>query len=237
MTITPEPVWCDGLSTTIAWASAEVTKFALEGNIFTTGGAVQWLGEFLNLPDPVRDAARLAMSVPDNGGVYLVPAFTGLGAPHWDAAARGVLSGLTRGSTAAHAARAALEAIAFQVRDVFEAMRHAAGNPIAALLADGGGTRNDFLMQFQADILDRVVLRSADPDVSARGAAWLAGLAAGIWKSLPELAALPRAEQRFEPAMKPSERARLYDGWREAVRRATNLETNLETQSAPFVKL
>ncbi len=225
MTITAQPVWAAGLSTAIAWSRDEgaretETKFALEGNIFTTGGAVQWLGEFLGLPDPVEDAVRLAASVPDSAGVYLVPAFAGLGAPHWNDAARGLLCGLTRGSGAAHAARAAVDSIAYQVRDVLEAMEQAGGAPIPALLADGGGTRNASLMQFQADILDRPVVRSAAADVSAMGAAWLAGLASGIWPSLHALAALPREEQRFEPAMKREDRARLYDGWREAVRQA-----------------
>ena len=220
MTVTPEPLWSEGLSTAIAWSAAQETKFALEGNIFVTGGAVQWIGEFLGLPDAARDAAQLATTVPDNGGVYLVPAFAGLGAPHWNDSARGLLSGLTRGATRAHAARAAVEAIAFQIRDVFEAMESATGGRIPGLLADGGGTRNDFLMQFQADILDRAVVRSASADVSAIGAAWLAGLAAGVWTSLDELAALPRTEERFEPAMAHTERDRLLGGWREALRQA-----------------
>jgi glycerol kinase len=223
MTITREPAWGEGLSTTIAWSRPAETKYALEGNIFTTGGAVQWVGEFLRLADPAHDAAVLAQTVPDNGGVYLVPAFTGLGAPYWTDSARGTLSGLTRGATAAHAARAALEAIAFQISDVFEAMEKAGGYRIPALLADGGGTRNDFLMQFQADVLDRAVVRSASVDVSAIGAAWLAGLAAGVWKSLDALAALPRAERRFNPSMAASERDRLLSGWREAVARTVGL--------------
>ncbi|MCX6632777.1 MAG: FGGY-family carbohydrate kinase, partial [Candidatus Solibacter sp.] len=156
----------------------------------------------------------------DSGGVYLVPAFVGLGAPYWNDAARGLLAGLTRGATAAHAARASLEAIAYQVRDVFEAMDRDLGRPLPALLADGGASRNDRLMQFQADILARPVVRSASPDLSATGAAWLAGLAVGVWRSLEELAALPRPEQRFEPRMPESERTRLYDGWLRAVARA-----------------
>jgi len=221
MTITREPAWVDGLSTTVAWACGGATKYAVEGNIFATGGAVQWIGDFLGLADPARDAAQLAATVPDNGGVYLVPAFAGLGAPHWNDAARGSLGGLTRGSTPAHAARAALEAIAFQICDVSQAMEAAANQRIPALLADGGGTRNDLLMQFQADILDRPVVRSCSADVSAIGAAWLAGLAAGIWESLDALSALPRHEQRFEPAMPETERERLLSGWREAIWRAT----------------
>ena len=219
MALTREPMWIEGLSTAIGWSCRE-TRYALEGNIFSTGGTVQWIGEFLGFTDPAKEAAALADTVADNGGVYLAPAFTGLGAPYWNDRARGVLCGLTRGTTAAHAARAAVESTAYQVADVFIAMERASGQSIPALHADGGGTRNDLLMQFQADILNREVVRSASADVSAMGAAWLAGLAAGIWKSLDELAALPRAEQRFRPAMKGAERERLYSGWREAVERA-----------------
>ena len=219
MTLTGAPVRSRQLSTTIGWAAGGSAKYALEGNIFCTGGAVQWVGEFLGLKD-AAEAARLACTAADNGGVYLVPAFTGLGAPYWEDAARGIFCGLTGGSTAAHAARAAIEAIAFQVADVVDAMEIAGGAAIPALLADGGGTRNDFLMQFQADILDRVVLRSAVADVSAIGAGWFAGLATGVWPDLESLAALAPREQLFEPAMASSERERLRDGWRDAVRRS-----------------
>ena len=221
MTLTHEPVWAEGLSTAIGWSCAGA-RYALEGNIFVTGGAVQWIGDFLRLPDAAQDAAALAATVPDNGGVYLVPAFAGLGAPHWNHSARGIVTGLTRGATAAHAARAAVEAIAFQIADVFCAMEKAGGQTIPALLADGGGTRNDLLMQFQADILGRTVIRNGSADVSAIGAAWLAGLAAGIWPSLDALLALPRDEQRFEPAMNRASRQRLLEGWRDAVWRAAS---------------
>ena len=221
MTVTADPVRsAGGLSTTIAWSRAHQTRYALEGNISVTGGAVEWLGEFLGLPHPAEDAARLAASVPDSGGVYLVPAFVGLGAPHWNDAARGLIAGLTRGTRAPQVARATIESIAYQVRDVFEAMERDLSRPLPALLADGGASQNDLLMQFQADILGRPVVRSASPDVSAMGAAWLAGLAAGVWSSLEELAALPRPVERFEPRMNDAERARLYRGWLDAMSRA-----------------
>ena len=223
MTVADAPVLSTrGLSTTIAWSAAGQTRYALEGNIAATGAAVEWLGEFLGLADGARGVAKLAESVPDSAGIYLVPAFAGLGAPHWKDAARGLLAGLTRGATAAHAARAAIECIAYQVRDVFEAMAGDAGRELPHLLADGGATRNHLLMQFQADLLGRPVLASAVPEVSATGAAWLAGLAVGVWRSLDELKALPREERRFEPAMSESRREALYSGWREAVERAAS---------------
>jgi glycerol kinase len=218
MTGTAEPVESrSGLAATVGWSRPGQTLYALEGNITVTGGAVEWLGEFLRLGDPARDVAGLAATVADTGGVYVVPAFAGLGAPHWNDRARGSITGLTRGSSAAHVARATIESIAYQVRDVFDAMERDCGSPLPALLADGGASRNDFLMQFQADILNRPVERSASPDVSAMGAAWLAGLAAGVWGSLEELAALPRPTERFEPKMGDAERASRYDGWREAI--------------------
>lgn len=219
MTLTDGAVWSDGLTTAIGWSCGE-TKYALEGNIFATGGAVQWAGEFLGLAHASEDAATLAGTVHENGGVYFVPAFSGLGAPHWNDSARGTITGLTRGSSAAHLARAAVEAIAYQIADVFGTMERAAGREMEALQADGGGTRNGWLMQFQADILDRPVVRCASADVSAMGAAWLAGLAGGVWSGLAELSGMPRKHQRFEPRMAKGERERLLDGWRDAVRRA-----------------
>ena len=151
----------------------------------------------------------------------MVPAFVGLGAPHWRPEARGLLTGLTRGSGPAQVARATLESIAYQVRDVFVAMQGDAGIELEFLLADGGASRNDQLMQFQADIIGRPVLRSTSTDVSALGAVYLAGLAVGVWPSLDEIAALPRARDRFEPQLTPSERAELIGGWQQAVARAT----------------
>jgi glycerol kinase len=220
MTLVSTPVISEhGLSTTIAW-SGEKVVYALEGNITITGAAVQWLGEFLSLPDPARDVARLAASVTDTEGVYLVPAFVGLGAPYWNDAARGLLTGLTRGTTAAQVARATIESIAYQIRDVFDVMDAASPSGLSALLADGGGSSNDLLMQFQADVLGRPVLRCASPDVSALGAAYLAGLAVGLWQSEKEIAALSRPRDRFEPRLSPSERDKLYAGWQQAVGRS-----------------
>ncbi len=220
MTAIPEPFASQhGLSTTVAWATAGGTTYALEGNITVTGGAVDWMGRLLGLPDPASGIADLARTVADPGGVYLVPALAGLGAPYWDAEARGLLCGATRGTTAAHVARATIDAIAYQVRDVFEAMREDGAAP-QALLADGGASRNDDLMQFQADILGCPVLRSGSTDLSAQGAAWLAGLAVGVWPSTEALAMLPREVARFEPRMGAAERDRRCEGWRHAVARA-----------------
>jgi len=220
MTLLDAPVRSrGGLSTTVAWGMGGRTFYALEGNITVTGGAVDWLSRLLGADDPQR-VADLAGSVADSGGVYVVPAFAGLGAPHWDADARGLACGLSRGTTAAHLARATVDSIAYQVRDVFEAMRSESPVPLPELLADGGAARNDRLMQFQADILGFPVLRNRSTDLSVLGAAWLAGLAVGVWRGLDDLRALPRAADRFEPRLDDRERARLLDGWREAVDRA-----------------
>lgn len=220
MTLLDVPVLSrTGLSTTVAWGLPGRTWFALEGNITVTGGAVDWLGRMLGLDDPAQAVADLAATVPDSGGVYVVPAFAGLGAPHWDADARGLVCGLTRGTTAAHMARATVESIAYQVRDVFDAMRAEAPVALPELLADGGATRNGALMQFQADILGCPVVRSRSTDLSACGAAWLAGLAAGVWRSLEALESLPRETDRFDPRMEEGERRSLHDGWRAAVGR------------------
>jgi glycerol kinase len=194
--------------------------YALEGNIINTGGAVQWLGEFLGFRDAAREAASLAETIADTGGVYVVPAFAGLGAPHWDPGARGLIFGLTRGSTAAHVARATLDAVAYQVRDVFEAMEMDAQIALPSLLADGGASGNDLLMQFQADILRRPVIRSSSADLSACGAAWLAGLAVGFWSSLAEIRTLPQCGDCFHPALEESRREQLLAGWHDALKRA-----------------
>jgi glycerol kinase len=220
MTPLPTPVMSrHGLSTTVAWALPAGTTYALEGNITVTGGAVQWLAGLLGCPGGSADVAALARTTGDSGGVYLVPAFAGLGAPYWDAGARGLLCGATRGTTAAHVARATIDAIAYQVRDVFDAMRNDGASP-TVLLADGGATRNAELMQFQADLLGCPVVRSDVAELSARGAAWLAGLAVGVWPSVEALAELPRAVTRFEPRMGESERDRQYAGWLDAVARS-----------------
>jgi glycerol kinase len=212
----------EGLSRTVAWSLPEHTMFALEGNITMTGGAVDWLGRFLGAADALA-VASLAATVSDAGGVYVVPAFAGLGAPYWDDRARGLISGLTRGTTAAHVARATIESVAYQVRDVFDAMVPDPAGARVTLLADGGASRNDQLMQFQADVLGCPVERSASTDLSAQGAAWLAGLALGIWPSVDALITLPRGVDRFEPSMSQPERADRYAGWIDAVRRARGL--------------
>jgi glycerol kinase len=206
-----------GLSTTVAWRLGRETTYGLEGNITVTGGALDWLGQLLG--GPAAAVGDLAGRVVDSGGVYLVPAFAGLGAPYWDADARALLCGVTRGTTAAHVARATLDSIAYQVRDVFDAIRQDTGTA-SALLADGGASRNDALMQLQADVLGCPVIRNDSPDLSACGAAWLAGLASGVWPSIDALERLPRAITQFEPALAEDDRIRRYEGWKDAVSRA-----------------
>jgi glycerol kinase len=208
-----------GISATVAWGLDTIT-YALEGNISVTGAAVQWFGEFLGVQKPAERVAELAQSVTDTEGVYVVPAFVGLGAPYWDEAARGIVCGVTRGTTSRQVARAVIDSIAYQIRDVFDLMQSESGKALEALLADGGATRNDQLMQFQADILGCPVLRNTSPDVSALGAAFLAGLAAGVWSGVEELAGLPREFDRFEPRMAEARRQELYQGWRMAVAKA-----------------
>lgn len=206
-----------GLSSSIAWGYQQV-RYALEGNIYVTGSAVQWLSNFLGLGAPEKVEA-LAAQCNDTGGVYFVPALAGLGAPYWKDSARGLITGLTRGSTAAQVARATQESIAYQVRDVYETMQDEAGMPLQVLLVDGGPTRNQDLMQFQADILGVPVLRSLASDVSALGAAYLAGLTVGVWASEAEIAALSRPHVRYEPAMDDAQRERLVAGWTDAIGR------------------
>jgi len=216
----PEPRLSDsGLLTTIAWDIGAGIRYAIEGSAFVTGAAVQWLRDGLGI---IRDAAEteaLARSVAAAGGLYLVPAFTGLGAPRWDMYARGLLIGIERGTTRAHVARATLESIAFQTRDLVEAMR-AAGQAIDVLRADGGGTANAFLMQVQADILGVPVEVSAARETTALGAAWLAGLAVGVWRTADELGALRRVAACYEPAISLDERDARYAGWLRAVDRS-----------------
>ncbi len=209
-----------GISTTVAWGRNTSTTYALEGNISVTGAGVQWFGELLGFSQSGPETEHLAKTVKDNGGVYFVPAFVGLGAPHWDADARGMISGLTRGSTAGHLARATLESIAYQVRDVFDVIQLETPAPLQVLLADGGASANDTLMQFQADMLGCPVLRSASSDVSALGAAYLAGLEVGIWAAEDDILRLPRKQDRFDPQMPEEQRKNLYHDWQEAVIRA-----------------
>jgi glycerol kinase len=220
MTPTATPIFSQkGLSTTVAWSYPQQATFALEGNIYATGAAVEWYAQLLGLTDSATQIEAMAGRVADSDGVYLVPAFVGLGAPHWQSTARGTMTGLTRGSGPNQLARATLESIAYQIRDVFDVMQSEAGAPLQVLLADGGASQNNLLMQFQADILDCPVLRSTSSDVSALGAAYLAGLAAGVWTDEAAIAALPRPHDRFEPQMPASRRAALYAGWQAAVAR------------------
>jgi glycerol kinase len=209
-----------GLLTTIAWGLNGEVTYALEGSIFTTGATVQWLRDELGLIAGAAESGPLAASVPDTSDVYLVPAFTGLGTPHWDAAARGTLIGLTRGTTRAHIVRAALESVAFSTRDILDAMRADSRLPIATLRVDGGMVPNDFLMQFQADITGAQVDRPAVTETTALGAAYLAGLSVGYWDSTDEITANWRLERTFTPQMGEDERERRYARWLEAVERA-----------------
>jgi glycerol kinase len=208
-----------GLVTTIACDARGGPAYALEGSVFVAGAAIQWLRDGLGLLARAADSERLARSVDSTLGVYLVPAFVGLGAPYWDADARGALLGLTRGVTRAHVVRAALEALAYQTRDVVDAMARDAGTPLACLRVDGGAAANDFLMQFQADVLGVPVERPKLVETTAMGAAALAGLAVGFWRSPAEVARACRIDRRFRPRMREPEREALYRGWRAAVAR------------------
>jgi glycerol kinase len=215
---TPQPSR-HGLLATIAWQTA-TRAYALEGSVYAAGAVVQWLRDGLGIIERAADVEALAASVPDSGGVLLVPAFTGLGAPHWDSAARGTIVGLTRGSSRAHLARAALEAIALQSAEVLEAMQEDAGRALVELRVDGGASRNDLLMQLQADLLGVPVVRPAVTESTALGAAYLAGLGAGFWEAPEALDGHPRHERRFEPA-RSREWARERRGeWSRAVARA-----------------
>jgi glycerol kinase len=209
-----------GLLTTIAWRIGGRTTYALEGSVFIAGAAIQWLRDGLGILRDAAESQALAESVPDTGGVYFVPAFVGLGAPHWDMYARGTVVGLTRGTTRAHLTRAALESIAFQSRDVLEAMAADAGIAVEGLRVDGGAAANDFLCQFQADLLNVAVLRPRVIETTALGAAYLAGLGAGVWRSADEVGRRWALERRFAPRMDESARATRYDGWRRAVEKS-----------------
>ncbi|MDX9779660.1 MAG: FGGY-family carbohydrate kinase, partial [bacterium] len=206
----------NGLLTTIAWQIGDTLTYALEGSVFIAGAAIRWLRDDLHVIGTAADSERAARKVPDNGGVYFVPAFSGLGAPYWDMKARGSISGLTQGSTADHIARAALESIAYQSKDVLNAMECDSGVRLCALNVDGGASANDFLMQFQADILNCPVSRPDMQESTALGAAMLAGLACGFW-SEADLKKSRKGSRRFEPQMPAEERERLYEGWLRAV--------------------
>ena len=214
----PDPV--EGLLTTVAWTlPGGETAYALEGAIFVTGAALQWLRDGLGIIAEAAESGPLAASVPDTEGVYLVPAFTGLGSPYWDPYARGALLGLTRGVGRAHLARAAVEAMAYQTRDVIEAMQAASGTTISELRADGGAAVMDILCQFQADLLRVPVRRPQVSETTALGAAYLAGLAEGVWDEPSALAGHWLLDAEFTPAMSEREAGRRYEGWRRAVER------------------
>ncbi len=206
------------LSTRAALIGAQ-PQYAVEGSVFVAGAAIQWLRDSLGLIGSAAESEALAASVPDTAGVCLVPAFAGLGAPHWDSAARGLMSGLTRATNKAHIVRAALESIAFQTRDLIDAMEADAGEPIRELRVDGGAAVNNFLMQFQADILGKPVIRPADVETTALGAAYLAGIAEGVWSGTAEVESFWQVERRFEPSMSDAQRSQLMDKWRDAVGR------------------
>ena len=208
------------LLSTVALRRAGTTRYALEGGVFMGGATVQWLRDGLGIIRHSDEIEALAASVPDTGDVYLVPAFAGLGAPQWDAAARGTIVGLTRGSNRAHLARAALESIAFQTADLVEAMREDVGHPLDELRVDGGASRNDLLLQFQADLLGVPVLRPVNTETTAFGAAALAGLGVGFWRSEEELASLWALEKRFEPRMSAADASTRRARWNEAVARS-----------------
>jgi glycerol kinase len=209
-----------GLVTTVAWGLGGEVAYAMEGSIFITGAAVQWLRDGLAIIANSAESETLARSVPDNGGVYFVPALVGLGAPYWDMYARGTIVGLTRGATRGHLARATLEAIAYQVRDVVEAMGDEAGLKVPLLRVDGGGTANSLLMQFQADILGVPIQPALVAETTSLGAAYLAGLAVGLWKDTTELSRMWRAAETYEPKMSGDQRETLYASWKRAVERA-----------------
>jgi len=211
------------LVTTIAWTISNKTEYALEGSVFVGGAVVQWLRDGLGVIRKSEEVEPLAKSVPDNGGVYFVPAFVGLGAPHWDSYARGSIFGITRGTTAGHIARAAVESIAYQVADLLDAMRADSGDIVQELRVDGGAAANDALMQFQADILGVPVVRPAVTETTAMGAAYLAGLAVGYWNE-SSLASHSGTSCRFEPKMPQSQARSLRDRWNEAVSRAQKWE-------------
>ena len=208
----------NGLVTTIAWGVDGKVEYALEGSIFVAGAAIQWLRDQLGL---IRDSAEsevLAKAVPDTNGCYMVPAFVGLGAPHWDQYARGAIVGLTRGTNRNHIVRATLESLAYQVTDVLKAMEEDSGIKLGTLAVDGGACANDFLMQFQADIINTVVARPKTIETTAMGAAYLAGLAVGYWQSKEEIKANHVIAKEFAPDMEEAHREKLLDGWKKAVK-------------------
>jgi glycerol kinase len=210
------------LLTTVAWKIGDEINYALEGSVFIGGAAIQWLRDGIELFKHARESEHMAESLEGNDGVYFVPALSGLGAPHWDQDARGAFFGITRGTTKGHLARAALEAIAYQVYDVLKAMEKDSGKPTQELRVDGGATANNFLMQFQADLLDCEIKRPEIIETTAIGAAFLAGLAVGFWKDQDEIASLWNADKSFVPNMDKKEQEKLIHFWHKAVERSKN---------------
>lgn len=210
----------NNLLTTVAWKIGDTTHYALEGSIFIAGAVVQWLRDGLGIISSSKEIEPLAESVPDNGGIYIVPAFAGLGAPHWDQYARGTIAGITRGTTRAHFARAALEGIAYQVDDVLEAMEADSGLKLTEMRADGGAAANSLLMQFQADMLQVPVLRPKVLETTALGAAYLAGLAVGFWDSQEEISRQWQIDHRYEPQMDKEAVVSLKRGWKKALEKS-----------------
>lgn len=215
----------NGLLTTIAWGLDNEVCYALEGSVFVSGAVIKWLRDELEIISSAAETEEIAQSVPDTNGVYIVPAFVGLGAPHWDPAARGSISGLTRGANKKHIVRAALEAMAYQTLDVLTAMEADTGT-LNSVRVDGGGSQNGFLMQFQADILGRTVVRPLNVESTAMGAAFLAGLGYGFWKNTDEIKAISNRFTEFVPSMEIERRETLINGWKKAVGRALKWSEN-----------
>ncbi len=221
MNIGDKPIFSrSGLLTTVAWKLKDEVCYALEGSVFIAGAAIQWLRDELRMVESAQETEQMALSVPNSAGVYVVPAFVGLGAPYWDMYARGAIFGLTRGSKKEHIVRAVLESIAYQTRDVVEVMCEECQNELKTLRVDGGASKNNFLMQFQADILNVPVERPKVNETTALGAAYLAGLAVGYWESMEQIESQWQVDRKFVPNMDEKEREELYKGWRKAVERA-----------------
>lgn len=214
----------NGLVTSVAWSINGKTTYALEGSVFNAGSSIQWLRDEVGLLSTSSECESLASSVPDNGGVYLVSAFTGLGAPRWDMYARGAIVGLTRGTTRAHIVRAALEGIAYQVKDLLDAMEQDAGEPLSVLRVDGGASVNNFMMQFQSDILRKPIDRPKMVETTAFGAAFLAGLAVGVWNDIGDISAIRESDRIFTPAMEEAQAQMLHEKWLKAVERSAKWE-------------
>lgn len=214
----------NGMLTSVAWGLDGTVNYSIEGLLYVVGAAVQWLRDELKIIDSAAETEAMAMAVEDTGGVYFIPAFVGLSAPYWDQYARGALLGITRGTNRDHIARAVLESMAYQIKDVLECMYVDTNIPIVDLKVDGGACKNNFLMQFQADLLDAPVMRPKVVDATARGAAFLAGLATGFWKDKAELANMFELDKTYTPNMPSAQRAKLYAGWKKSVVRALDFE-------------